>query len=64
MGRGRTASGPCLCGDLECGSCGPAQGNTRCPICKKWVSEGGCDDPERCDMIAMGDPDPREDDDE
>jgi hypothetical protein len=32
--------GPCMCGDLCCGSCGPAQGNYRCPICKAWRSEG------------------------
>lgn len=32
--------GPCLCGDLCCHSCGPAQGNWRCPICGEWASEG------------------------
>ena len=31
--------GPCLCGDLCCPSCGPAQGNWRCPICGTWTSE-------------------------
>jgi hypothetical protein len=30
----------CFCGDLECSSCGPAQGNWRCPICHKWVTTG------------------------
>lgn len=34
--------GPCLCGDIECPSCGPAQGNTRCPICRAWATSG-CD---------------------
>ena len=29
----------CLCGDVCCSSCGPAQGNWRCPICGIWVSE-------------------------
>ncbi len=33
---------PCLCGDACCPSCGPAQGNSRCPICRGWLSEG-CD---------------------
>ncbi len=32
----------CLCGDLCCSSCGPAQGNSRCPACRAWSSEG-CD---------------------
>jgi hypothetical protein len=30
----------CLCGDSCCPSCGPAQGNYQCPICKEWFSEG------------------------
>lgn len=30
----------CMCGDLCCGSCGPAQGNWRCIICGQWASEG------------------------
>lgn len=30
---------PCMCGDLCCPSCGPAQGNWRCPICNEWASE-------------------------
>ena len=30
---------PCMCGDLCCPSCGPAQGNWRCPICRAWKSE-------------------------
>ena len=30
----------CFCGDICCGSCGPAQGNWRCPICREWASEG------------------------
>lgn len=31
---------PCMCGDYCCWSCGPAQGNWRCPICNEWASEG------------------------
>ena len=31
--------GPCMCGDYCCPSCGPAQGNWRCPICRQWASE-------------------------
>ena len=30
---------PCMCGDICCSSCGPAQGNWRCPICRQWASE-------------------------
>jgi len=40
--------GPCMCGDLYCSSCGPAQGNSKCEHCGKWADEGGCDDPEKC----------------
>jgi len=29
-------SGPCLCGDTQCPSCGPAQGNHQC-ICGEWA---------------------------
>lgn len=29
----------CMCGDTQCSSCGPAQGNTRCPICRKWADD-------------------------
>ena len=32
--------GPCLCGDTHCPSCGPAQGNWRCPICRAWADDG------------------------
>ena len=28
--------GPCMCGDLQCYSCGPAQGNDYCPYCGIW----------------------------
>jgi uncharacterized Zn finger protein (UPF0148 family) len=28
-----------MCGDLCCPSCGPAQGNWKCPICGTWASE-------------------------
>lgn len=31
---------PCMCGDICCPSCGPAQGNWKCPICRQWASEG------------------------
>lgn len=30
----------CMCGDYCCPSCGPAQGNWKCPICRGWASEG------------------------
>jgi len=30
---------PCMCGDYCCASCGPAQGNWKCPICGEWASE-------------------------
>lgn len=29
----------CMCGDYCCPSCGPAQGNWRCPLCNTWASE-------------------------
>lgn len=32
--------GPCMCGDTQCPSCGPAQGNWRCPICGAWADDG------------------------
>ena len=41
--------GPCMCGDIRCGSCGPAQGNHKCWCCGKWDDEGGCIDPKACD---------------
>ena len=40
--------GPCMCGDVCCSSCGPAQGNFRCVVCGAWASEG-CQDPDRCE---------------
>lgn len=30
---------PCMCGDLYCRSCGPAQGNRYCPACNEWQDE-------------------------
>lgn len=30
----------CMCGDTHCFSCGPAQGNFRCPICGTWLDDG------------------------
>lgn len=56
---------PCMCGDYCCPSCGPAQGNWRCPICREWASElcehmheGVCEEhqrfPNTCDcMVAI-----------
>ena len=32
----------CMCGDTHCFSCGPAQGNWRCPICRLWADDS-CD---------------------
>jgi len=43
---------PCMCGDTYCGSCGPAQGNNRCPNCGKWDLDGGCDDPNACEKAC------------
>lgn len=40
--------GPCMCGDTCCPSCGPAQGNYKCPACGNWESDGGCANPEAC----------------
>lgn len=45
---------PCMCGDIRCFSCGPAQGNNRCPICRKWDDEGGCVDPLACAKALEG----------
>ena len=47
--------GQCLCGDLLCTSCGPRQGNTRCYVCGRWASEGGCEDAEACSRLAIKD---------
>jgi hypothetical protein len=30
----------CMCGDTQCPSCGPAQGNWRCPLCHAWQDDG------------------------
>jgi hypothetical protein len=38
----------CMCGDTYCRSCGPAQGNNRCSVCKRWTLDGGCEKPEDC----------------
>jgi hypothetical protein len=32
---------PCMCGDLYCRSCGPAQGNRYCGNCGEWADEFG-----------------------
>lgn len=39
----------CMCGDTYCRSCGPAQGNVRCPICGVWSFDGGCENPAECE---------------
>lgn len=39
---------PCMCGDIYCHSCGPAQGNHRCPNCGLWTYDGGCETPDVC----------------
>lgn len=46
----------CMCGDICCSSCGPAQGNSKCYACGEWESEGGCKDPWACDLklLEMG----------
>ena len=45
----------CICGDMQCWSCGQAQGNNKCFICGRWDDEGGCKRPELCreEMIAL-----------
>jgi hypothetical protein len=30
----------CMCGDCCCPSCGYAQGNFKCPVCRTWASDG------------------------
>ncbi len=40
---------PCMCGDTYCGSCGPAQGNYRCPACGTWSFDSECKDPKACE---------------
>jgi len=40
---------PCMCGDICCPSCGPAQGNFKCPNCGVWDSDGGCEDENACE---------------
>lgn len=42
----------CMCGDLYCGSCGPAQGNWKCMECGAWAMDGGCADPTACEKAA------------
>lgn len=39
----------CMCGDLYCISCGPAQGNHRCEECGRWSMDGGCIDESVCE---------------
>lgn len=39
---------PCMCGDLYCSSCGPAQGNSKCMACGRWSMDSPCDDPAKC----------------
>jgi hypothetical protein len=40
--------GPCMCGDTQCSSCGPAQGNSKCLACGRWADDGSCADPDAC----------------
>lgn len=42
----------CMCGDLYCKSCGPAQGNSYCSVCGSWSMDGGCADPVKCSKAA------------
>lgn len=44
----------CLCGDLYCPSCGPAQGNEKCPYCGAWEYDRGCKDRLGCDGLEAG----------
>lgn len=37
-----------MCGDPYCPSCGPAQGNHKCPHCGMWSADGGCNNPTAC----------------
>lgn len=41
-------TGPCMCGALDCESCGPAQGNHKCWVCGAWTFDGGCANPDAC----------------
>lgn len=41
----------CMCGDICCRSCGPAQGNYCCSACGAWTSDGGCQNPKECGRI-------------
>lgn len=40
--------GRCMCGSLDCPSCGPTQGNSKCPHCGATSEDGGCKDPKAC----------------
>ncbi len=44
---------PCMCGDTYCWSCGPAQGNYKCPICGRWSEDGGCEKPAECEVATQ-----------
>ena len=54
--------GPCMCGDTQCPSCGPAQGNFRCPYCGAWDDDGGCENPQECEKRAKRDEEAQEQD--
>jgi len=53
----------CMCGDTYCNSCGPLQGNDRCPICKQWDFDQefpkwakvktGCATPVECNLAMI-----------
>ena len=40
---------PCLCGALDCPSCGPAQGMPVCEGCGRVLDCDDCPDRERCE---------------
>lgn len=42
-----------MCGDIYCPSCGPAQGNSKCPHCGKWSFDGGCTDVKECEKKEL-----------
>jgi hypothetical protein len=47
---------PCYCGDTQCRSCGPAQGNRYCEVCCEWQDDfdapGSMHNEEECSAIA------------
>lgn len=41
-----STAGPCMCGAIDCPSCGPAQGYSRCDDCGEWDCE--CEECPEC----------------